>query len=87
MGGAFWADTLGMLAAICTTAAFVPQAWRVLKTRDTRAISLTMYVVFTIGLALWLAYGIAILSWPVIVANAVTILFALAILAAKIRYG
>lgn len=80
-------EAIGMIAAACTTASFIPQAARILRTRDTRAISLAMYAVFAIGIALWLAYGLLIGSAPVIAANAVTLVFVLAILAAKIRFG
>jgi MtN3 and saliva related transmembrane protein len=87
MQGETWVELVGTLAAVCTTASFLPQAVRILRTRDTHAISLAMYVVFSSGIALWLVYGLAIGSAPVIGANAVTLVFVLAILAAKIRYG
>lgn len=60
---------VGILAAICSTTSFAPQAWRVLKTRDTRAISKRMYVITVIGFALWTAYGIMGGQWPLIVPN------------------
>ena len=83
----FWIEAVGLAAAACTTASFVPQAIRILRTRDTQAISLIMYIVFSVGIALWLIYGLAIGSAPVIGANAITLVFVLAILGAKIRYG
>jgi len=80
-------ELLGSLAGICTTAAFVPQVWQVWKTRSTKDISLTMYVVFVSGVALWLVYGVLIGSLPVIIANAVTLLLAFFILVMKLKYG
>jgi MtN3 and saliva related transmembrane protein len=80
------ADFIGGLAATLTTLSFVPQAWLTFKTRDVRGISLGMYSAFTCGIALWLVYGIMIMAWPVIVANVVTLILALAILGMKLRY-
>jgi MtN3 and saliva related transmembrane protein len=77
-------DTLGTLAAILTTGSFLPQALHTLRTRDVSGISLAMYAAFTAGVALWLAYGIAIGEWPIIVANAVTLALAAVILVTKI---
>lgn len=78
---------LGFIAAALTTGAFVPQALRILRTRDTRAISLGMYIVFALGLCFWLAYGVVLGSWPMILSNAVTLALALLILALKLRHG
>jgi MtN3 and saliva related transmembrane protein len=78
------ADLLGYLAASLTTVSFVPQAWLTYRTRDVRGISLGMYSVFTLGVALWLAYGLALGAWPLIAANAVTLALAVAILGMKI---
>ncbi len=80
-------DLLGYIAATLTTLAFVPQAWRTLRTRDTRALSLLMYLVFTIGIAFWLAYGLALGAWPIILSNAVTLVLAATILILKLRHG
>lgn len=79
-----WAEALGYLAAALTTSSFMPQALLTLRTRDVSGISLAMYSAFTAGVALWLAYGIAIGEWPVIVANAVTLALAATILAIKL---
>jgi MtN3 and saliva related transmembrane protein len=78
-------DLLGYGAAALTTAAFVPQAVQSWVSRDLSGVSLAMYGLFTLGVALWLAYGIAIGSWPVIVANAVTLALASVVLALKLR--
>lgn len=77
-------DLLGYCAATLTTASFVPQAALTLRTRDVRGISLGMYAAFTAGVGLWLAYGIALGKWPIIVANAVTLALAATILAVKL---
>ena len=80
-------DLLGFAAATLTTASFLPQAWLTFRTRDVSGISLGMYSVFTLGIALWLAYGIAIGDAPIIVANLVTLTLAGSILAMKVAYS
>ena len=80
-------EWIGFAAASLTTASFVPQAWLTFRTRDVRGISLGMYSVFTTGVALWLAYGLLLEAWPVVSANAVTLVLALSILVMKLRYG
>jgi MtN3 and saliva related transmembrane protein len=80
------ADLLGYAAGTMTTLAFLPQAMRTLKTRRTNDISLAMYLIFTLGVGSWLVYGLLIGSWPVILANAVTLLFCVAILVMKLRF-
>jgi MtN3 and saliva related transmembrane protein len=81
-----WTELLGYAAAILTTAAFVPQAWLTWKTRNTAGISLGMYSIFTLGVALWLVYGLLTRAWPVVAANTVTLLLAILILSMKLRY-
>ena len=81
-------DTLnwfGYAAAVLTTGSFIPQAVLTLRTRDVSGISAAMYAAFTLGVALWLAYGWLLGQWPVIVANAVTLALASTILALKLR--
>ena len=75
------------VAATLTTVAFVPQALHVIRHKETRAISLYMYIAFATGVAFWLAFGIMIMNWPMIVANSITLALALMILAMKLRYG
>jgi MtN3 and saliva related transmembrane protein len=58
-----------------------------IRTKNTRGISRGMYVMFTVGVALWLVYGIALNSWPMILANTVTLVLAGTILALKLRFG
>ncbi len=77
-------NLIGYPAATLTTLAFIPQAWQSWKTRDLSGISLPMYALFTLGVALWLGYGIIIGSLPVIAANAVTLLLASIVLWLKI---
>ena len=78
-------SSVGMLAAFLTTAAFVPQVVRVMRTRDTHAISLWMYLMFSAGVALWCVYGLLLDLWPVVLANGVTLSLALVVIAFKLR--
>jgi len=80
-------EWIGSAAATLTTTAFIPQAWKVWRTRHTADISLGMYILFTLGVALWLAYGILLESWPIIIANSVTLLLAGSVLIMKIKFG
>jgi len=80
-------DLIGTLAATLTTASFLPQAWHTFRTKDVTGISLGMYSVFTVGVAMWLVYGLMLQAWPVVVANMVTLALASAILAMNLRYG
>ena len=79
-------DLIGYMAATLTTISFVPQAWLTFRTRDVRGISLGMYSVFTVGIALWLAYGWLIAAWPVVIANTITLALAASILAMKVLF-
>lgn len=80
-------DIIGMLAATLTTVSFIPQALRVLKTKHTKDLSLSMYVIFTLGVSCWLAYGIMLVNIPIILANTITLVLAMVILYTKIKYG
>ena len=80
-------DLIGYLAAALTACSFVPQALHTFRTRDVSGISLGMYSVFTVGIALWLLYGLALSAWPIVVANAITLLLAGTILGMKLVYG
>ena len=79
-------EAVGMVAAVLTTISFVPQVWHSFKTRDVSGISLTMYSIFTVGIALWLVYGILLQAWPLILANGITLCLAGAILQMKLRF-
>jgi MtN3 and saliva related transmembrane protein len=80
-------ELIGYAAAILTTASFVPQAWLTFKTRDVRGISLGMYSAFTLGIALWLVYGLLMEAWPVVIANIITLALAASILVMRLRFG
>ncbi|MBI2578808.1 MAG: SemiSWEET transporter [Candidatus Aenigmarchaeota archaeon] len=77
---------IGLVAATCTTISFVPQAIRIIKTKQTKDLSLAMYSIFTTGIFLWLVYGILVKDLPLIIANAITLLFTSTILILKIKY-
>ena len=79
-------ELIGSTAAVCTTISFVPQLVRVLQRKSARDISLTMFLLFSFGVACWLVYGLGIGSRPIVAANAITLALALAILALKVIY-
>lgn len=79
-------DLFGYAAAILTTVAFFPQVLKSWRTRDLSGVSLTMYGLFTAGVALWLAYGLLLGSWPIIAANGVTLALASVVLALKMKH-
>lgn len=80
-------DLIGSVAATLTTASFIPQVLKVLRSRHTQDISLGMYATFTIGVAMWLLYGITLSSWPIIAANSITLFLAGSVLVMKLRFG
>lgn len=80
-------EWLGSIAAILTTASFVPQAIKVIRERQTAGISLSMYVLFTIGVALWFIYGLVIGRYPIYLANGITLALSSVVLVMKIRLG
>lgn len=79
-----YSHMFGLLAAVLTTVSFLPQVYKTWKTRDTSGISLSMYSIFVIGIACWLIYGLYLMSWPMIVANAITLVLSGSILLMKI---
>jgi len=79
-------EMIGTLAALITTLCWVPQLWQIFHTRDTKSISFASQGAFAVGISLWLVYGVLIDSWPIIIANAVTLIFILTILMLKMRY-
>ncbi|MEI8362634.1 MAG: SemiSWEET transporter [Betaproteobacteria bacterium] len=79
-------DLIGYFSAFLTTLAFVPQAHHSWKTRDLSGVSLPMYSLFSLGVVGWLIYGILIVSWPIIVANSITLLLACAVLCLKLKH-
>jgi MtN3 and saliva related transmembrane protein len=80
-------DSIGMMAGVLTTLCWLPQTILILRTRDARAISLATQSTFACGVALWLAYGLLIGSWPVIIANALTLVLVSAIVVLKLLHG
>jgi MtN3 and saliva related transmembrane protein len=79
--------TIGFIAAILTTISFLPQVFKVWRTRSAKDVSLGMYFMFSAGVALWLIYGVLIESWPVILSNLLTLVLAGAVLVMKLRFG
>lgn len=81
----FHVDIIGYIAACLTTFAFLVQAIKSWKTKDLSGISVGMYSMFASGVALWLVYGLVIDSMPLIVTNALTLIFALGVLYMKLK--
>ena len=82
----YLADLIGYAAAVLTTVAFFPQVLKSWQTRDLSGVSLTMYGLFTAGVALWLVYGVLLGSWPIVIANGLTLALASVVLVLKIRH-
>lgn len=80
----FTPEIIGYIAAALTTSSFLPQAIMTLKTRDTESLSLGMYATFTLGVLLWLIYGIYLSNNVIIYANAITLILASSILSIKL---
>jgi len=83
---AAWFGIVGSVAATCTTLCWIPQSVKIIREKRTEGISLITQGVFTFGTALWATYGLLLNNRPVLFANSVTLVFALAILILKIRY-
>ncbi|MGB5079578.1 MAG: SemiSWEET transporter [Burkholderiales bacterium] len=79
-------DLVGTVAGALTTVAFVPQVWRIWKTRSARDLSLSMYLIFTTGVALWFLYGLLLGALPIIASNGITLLLAGTVLAMKLKF-
>lgn len=75
---------VGAAATLCSIVSFLPQAWKIIQTRDTAAISTLTYSVTVTGFAFWLIYGILLLEWPLIVTNGICLLLSAFILTMKI---
>ena len=78
------ATLIGGLATLCSTTSFVPQAWKVIRTRDTSAISKRMYAITVTGFSFWLAYGLMLGQWPLIVTNGICLALSAFILVMKV---
>lgn len=79
-------DLIGYVSAFLTTLAFVPQAHQSWKTRDLSGVSLPMYSMFSLGVLGWFIYGVMINSWPIIVANSITLILATMVLYLKVKH-
>lgn len=77
---------LGLLGGTLTTASFFPQVVKTIKTRSTKDVSLAMFLLLSVGITIWIIYGIKIGSVPVVVANSVSLVFSLVILTLKLVY-
>jgi MtN3 and saliva related transmembrane protein len=80
-------DIIGVAGAALTTLCWLPQVLKVIRERETRALSLLATAGFMVGVAFWLIYGLAIGDWPLIGSDAITLALMLPILATKLRYG
>ena len=80
-------DIFGYLAAILTTAAFLPQLIKTLKTKKADDVSLTTLIMFIIGVLCWIIYGYKISSAPILIANLITLILNLLILISKLYFS
>lgn len=87
MTWAWLIDFVGITGAVLTTLCWLPQALKVIREKETRALSLLATVAFSLGVVLWLVYGVAIGNWPLIGSNAVTLALMAPILVMKLRHG
>ena len=77
---------LGILAGTLTTISFIPQVIKIYRTKDTKDLSLATFTIFSCGVSFWLAYGILVGEWPIILANGITLILSFMIIAMKIKY-
>ena len=77
---------LGLLAGMLTTLAFVPQVWKIWKTKSARDVSLPAFITFTIGVAMWTVFGVVKDEIAITLWNSITLVLAIAILVMKVRY-
>jgi MtN3 and saliva related transmembrane protein len=82
-----WLTIIGLLAAICTTIAFLAQVIKTVRTKQTGDLSLLMYLILTAGLSLWLTYGLIIKNLPIISANSISLVLSITVLILKIKHG
>ena len=81
-----WIDSIGLVAGLLTTTAFIPQVLKIYRTKSGKDISARMFSLFSAGIVLWLVYGILLHSVPLILSNVVTLVLSLTIIALKFRY-
>ncbi|MBI3032538.1 SemiSWEET transporter [Candidatus Woesearchaeota archaeon] len=77
---------LGLIAGLLTTAAFIPQVWKSWKTKSTKDLSLSMTIIFFVGVVLWLIYGITVKDLPMTLWNSITLLLVGVLLILKLKY-
>jgi MtN3 and saliva related transmembrane protein len=77
---------VGFMAATISTAGFLPQTIKTVKSKQAKDVSLWMYIILAVGVTLWFIYGIYKHDWPIILANGITITFVIPVLWIKIRY-
>jgi len=82
-----WITVIGFTAAFCTSSSFLPQVIKAMRTKQTKDLSLAMASILTVGIFLWLVYGIIKWDIPIIAANSVTLVFTCMMLVLKLRYG
>ena len=87
MAASSFIPLIGLAAAFVTTVCWLPQAVQIIRTKDTRAISLPAYAAFAAGIGLWLVYGVALGDAPLILANGITLALQLVIVGLKVKYG
>ncbi|HEV7264513.1 MAG TPA: SemiSWEET transporter [Falsiroseomonas sp.] len=75
---------MGAAATLCSVSSFAPQAWKIIRTRDASGISTRMYVITVVGFSLWLAYGVLLWQWPLILTNGICLLLSGLILVMKL---
>jgi MtN3 and saliva related transmembrane protein len=80
------ANTLGLIAGALTTVAFIPQVVKIWKSKHTLDISLGMFSIFSVGVFLWLLYGLQLGALPIVLSNGITLVLSLTILVFKLRY-
>jgi len=78
---------IGLIAGAFTTISFLPQVFKIYRTRETRGLSLGMYIILSVGISLWVVYGILSKSLPVIIANSIVFILCIWIVIMKIKYG
>ena len=81
------ADVIGSIAGILTTLCYMPQVYHCYKSKQVAGISMGMYSILTLGIGMWFAYGIMLMSWPLIISNIITLTMIFMIIVMKFRYG
>jgi MtN3 and saliva related transmembrane protein len=79
-----WIGAVGYFAAICSTLSFAPQAWKIIKSRETKDISSGMYLLTVTGFMAWTAYGVSLRQWPIVVSNSICLMLSTFILMMKL---